>query len=165
MFAGKNEITPYLVSRFYRAPEISKFYAWAIIFIHKWWKGLFMVAEYVVLWFFSINCVWKWLFVLVCFCCSSWFALWSSDGYVVCGLLFVRALYRKGSFSRSYEQWHATPSHGIERPFPKEDAPEGKYLIFLSELYPQMFCFEVWIRLFCDLVLWLFVWHFFQCKI
>lgn len=25
MFAGKNEITPYLVSRFYRAPEISKF--------------------------------------------------------------------------------------------------------------------------------------------
>lgn len=24
MFAGKNEITPYLVSRFYRAPEISK---------------------------------------------------------------------------------------------------------------------------------------------
>lgn len=27
MFAGKNEITPYLVSRFYRAPEISKFYA------------------------------------------------------------------------------------------------------------------------------------------
>ncbi|KAJ0441542.1 putative protein kinase CMGC-DYRK-PRP4 family [Helianthus annuus] len=26
MFAGKNEITPYLVSRFYRAPEISKHY-------------------------------------------------------------------------------------------------------------------------------------------
>ena len=26
MFAGKNEITPYLVSRFYRAPEISKFF-------------------------------------------------------------------------------------------------------------------------------------------
>lgn len=25
MFAGENEITPYLVSRFYRAPEISKF--------------------------------------------------------------------------------------------------------------------------------------------
>lgn len=25
MFAGKNEITPYLVSRFYRAPEISEF--------------------------------------------------------------------------------------------------------------------------------------------
>lgn len=25
MFAGKNEVTPYLVSRFYRAPEISKF--------------------------------------------------------------------------------------------------------------------------------------------
>lgn len=25
MFAGKNEITPYLVSRFYRAPEISSF--------------------------------------------------------------------------------------------------------------------------------------------
>jgi len=25
MFAGKNEITPYLVSRFYRAPEISKY--------------------------------------------------------------------------------------------------------------------------------------------
>lgn len=24
MFAGKNEVTPYLVSRFYRAPEISK---------------------------------------------------------------------------------------------------------------------------------------------
>ena len=24
MFSGKNEITPYLVSRFYRAPEISK---------------------------------------------------------------------------------------------------------------------------------------------
>jgi serine/threonine protein kinase len=27
MFAGKNEVTPYLVSRFYRAPEISKFFA------------------------------------------------------------------------------------------------------------------------------------------
>lgn len=27
MFAGKNEITPYLVSRFYRAPEISKHYS------------------------------------------------------------------------------------------------------------------------------------------
>lgn len=27
MFAGKNEVTPYLVSRFYRAPEISKFYS------------------------------------------------------------------------------------------------------------------------------------------
>nr|GMD24474.1 serine/threonine-protein kinase prpf4B-like [Ipomoea batatas] len=26
MFAGKNEITPYLVSRFYRAPEISKYF-------------------------------------------------------------------------------------------------------------------------------------------
>ncbi|XP_035841663.1 serine/threonine-protein kinase prp4-like isoform X1 [Helianthus annuus] len=26
MFAGKNEITPYLVSRFYRAPEICKHY-------------------------------------------------------------------------------------------------------------------------------------------
>lgn len=26
MFAGKNEVTPYLVSRFYRAPEISKFH-------------------------------------------------------------------------------------------------------------------------------------------
>jgi hypothetical protein len=26
MFAGKNEITPYLVSRFYRAPEISEFW-------------------------------------------------------------------------------------------------------------------------------------------
>lgn len=26
MFAGKNEITPYLVSRFYRSPEISKYY-------------------------------------------------------------------------------------------------------------------------------------------
>ena len=26
MFAGENEITPYLVSRFYRAPEISKFF-------------------------------------------------------------------------------------------------------------------------------------------
>lgn len=26
MFAGKNEITPYLVSRFYRAPEISEFH-------------------------------------------------------------------------------------------------------------------------------------------
>jgi len=25
MFAGKNEVTPYLVSRFYRAPEISKY--------------------------------------------------------------------------------------------------------------------------------------------
>ena len=65
------------------------------------------------------------------FCCSSWLALWSSIGYVVCGLLFVRALYRKGSFSRSYEQWHATPSHGIEGPFPKEDASEGKYFISL----------------------------------
>lgn len=29
MFAGKNEITPYLVSRFYRAPEISKFF-WSL---------------------------------------------------------------------------------------------------------------------------------------
>ena len=27
MFAGKNEVTPYLVSRFYRAPEISKFHS------------------------------------------------------------------------------------------------------------------------------------------
>lgn len=25
MFAGENEITPYLVSRFYRAPEISEY--------------------------------------------------------------------------------------------------------------------------------------------
>lgn len=31
MFAGKNEITPYLVSRFYRAPEISKSYASAFM--------------------------------------------------------------------------------------------------------------------------------------
>jgi len=28
MFAGKNEITPYLVSRFYRAPEISKYFSY-----------------------------------------------------------------------------------------------------------------------------------------
>lgn len=38
MFAGKNEITPYLVSRFYRAPEISKFqvyhYFCPLLFIH-----------------------------------------------------------------------------------------------------------------------------------
>jgi serine/threonine-protein kinase PRP4 len=26
MFAGKNEVTPYLVSRFYRSPEISKYH-------------------------------------------------------------------------------------------------------------------------------------------
>ena len=26
MLAGMNEVTPYLVSRFYRAPEISKFF-------------------------------------------------------------------------------------------------------------------------------------------
>lgn len=31
MFAGKNEVTPYLVSRFYRAPEISKFLSIAFI--------------------------------------------------------------------------------------------------------------------------------------
>lgn len=39
MFAGKNEITPYLVSRFYRAPEISKccsisMYYFLLIFIN-----------------------------------------------------------------------------------------------------------------------------------
>lgn len=33
MFAGKNEITPYLVSRFYRAPEISKSCASLPLFI------------------------------------------------------------------------------------------------------------------------------------
>lgn len=31
MFAGKNEITPYLVSRFYRAPEISKIHLFSIL--------------------------------------------------------------------------------------------------------------------------------------
>lgn len=32
MFAGKNEITPYLVSRFYRAPEIGMlFYCLALL--------------------------------------------------------------------------------------------------------------------------------------
>lgn len=37
MFAGKNEITPYLVSRFYRAPEISKYHiscALMLILLH-----------------------------------------------------------------------------------------------------------------------------------
>ena len=31
MFSGDNEITPYLVSRFYRAPEISKCQANALL--------------------------------------------------------------------------------------------------------------------------------------
>lgn len=36
MFAGKNEITPYLVSRFYRAPEISKHQLQYLIFSSKY---------------------------------------------------------------------------------------------------------------------------------
>ncbi|KAM0064654.1 putative non-specific serine/threonine protein kinase [Helianthus debilis subsp. tardiflorus] len=32
MFAGKNEITPYLVSRFYCAPKISKHYKFDNLF-------------------------------------------------------------------------------------------------------------------------------------
>ena len=35
MFSGKNEITPYLVSRFYRAPEISKSYSRIILLIYE----------------------------------------------------------------------------------------------------------------------------------
>lgn len=35
MFAGKNEITPYLVSRFYRAPEISKHRQTVLMFSFK----------------------------------------------------------------------------------------------------------------------------------
>lgn len=35
MFSGKNEITPYLVSRFYRAPEISKSYSLIILYLFE----------------------------------------------------------------------------------------------------------------------------------
>lgn len=67
MFAGKNEITPYLVSRFYRAPEISKSNCmmWLLVCL-----TLAEVCIYIVK--FSINHVHNWIFF---FCCSSWLAI------------------------------------------------------------------------------------------
>ena len=49
MFAGKNEITPYLVSRFYRAPEISKCYSQVILLIICSNEGVLFVG-YIILW-------------------------------------------------------------------------------------------------------------------
>jgi len=63
MFAGKNEVTPYLVSRFYRAPEISKFLCRTKLNIPS--LNHFCHFEY----FMGFNCWFKH------FLCSTWFNL------------------------------------------------------------------------------------------
>lgn len=88
MFAGKNEITPYLVSRFYRAPEISKSNCmmWLLVCL-----TLAEVCIYIVK--FSINHVHNWIFFLLQFLACHMIIPWTYGQLVV-----VYTRYTPGKF-------------------------------------------------------------------
>jgi len=82
MFAGKNEVTPYLVSRFYRAPEISKFHSLYLFMIllsliYFFLVECLMVGNYlgflnVCMQYLACHMIIRWIFGLWAVVCMSY---------------------------------------------------------------------------------------------